>query len=257
MSDADPPPPTAELIARARSFFAANEPPVPAKPAATVILLRDAAEGLEVFLIRRHGAMSFAAGMHVFPGGVVDPADAVGRETAEALTQAAIRETFEETGVLLATGSVDQRAALEADRLALIGHRTTLDEVVARHGLVPRPDWLRAWSHWITPEFEPRRYDTWFYVALTPFDQDPREVGGESDAALWATPANALAAQRRGEWLLMPPTEITLRGLSGYACATDAFASAASRRITAILPTIDLDAALPRFVFTEMTVHRP
>jgi 8-oxo-dGTP pyrophosphatase MutT (NUDIX family) len=257
MSDADPPPPTAELIARARSFSAADTPPVPAKPAATVVLLRDAAEGLEVFLIRRHGAMSFAAGMHVFPGGVVDPADAVGRGAAEALTQAAIRETFEETGVLLATGSVDQPAALEADRLALIGHRTTLDDVVARHGLAPRPDWLRAWSHWITPEFEPRRYDTWFYVALKPFDQDPRDVGGESDAAHWATPANALAAQQRGDWLLLPPTEITLRELSAHACAKDAFAAAAGRRIRPILPTIDLDAAPPRFVFTEMPVRRP
>jgi 8-oxo-dGTP pyrophosphatase MutT (NUDIX family) len=255
MSDADPPP-TAELVARARSFSAAKIPPAPARPAATVILLRDTTEGLEVFLIRRHAAMSFAGGMYVFPGGVVDPADVVGRGIAEALVQAAIRETFEETGLLLATGSVDQPAALEADRLALIGHRTTLDEVVGRHGLVPRSDWLRAWSHWITPDFEPRRYDTWFYVALKPFDQDPREVGGESDAALWATPANALAAQQRGEWLLMPPTEITLRGLSSYACATDAFAAAATRRIAPILPRIDLDAEPPRFVFTEMPVRR-
>lgn len=269
MPDVDLPPPTAALVERARAFRDAGQLQVPAKPSATVILLRDGLSagsaggpgaavdpvepgaGLEVFMIRRHVAMSFAAGMHVFPGGVVDPADGVGRGDDDALVVAAIRETFEESGVLLATGPVGDPGALEADRLALIAHQATLDEVLARHGLVLRPQSLRRWAHWITPEFEPRRYDTSFYVALAPSDPryEARYVGGESDAAQWVRPSAALAAQHRGEWVLMPPTEMTLRELADFVTAADAFAAAEHRNIRPLLPTVDLDADPPTFVF--------
>lgn len=243
------PPPAPELVERARAFRDAGVAPAPAKASATVILLRDrAGAGVEVFMIRRLVAMSFAGGMHVFPGGVVDPADAIRRSADEAVVVAAIRETFEETGLLLASGPAPDADALEADRLALVSHEVTFDDVLARHALAPRPDWLRAWSRWVTPEFEPRRYDTHFFVALQPRAHDARHVGGESDAATWVTPADALAASARGDWLLMPPTATTLRELLPYPRAAEVFEAAAQRVVGPLQVSIDLDADPPRFV---------
>lgn len=225
-------------------------------------------------MIRRVSALTFAAGMHVFPGGVVDPSDyPAGVEPAAvdaallnaavldaallnaALLNAAVRETFEETGVLLAGSEAQPDAELleaellEAERLALIAHETSLVDVLARHRLSMRRDALRPWAHWITPDFEPRRYDTRFFVAVAPRGQDPRHVGGEADAAGWVRPADALAAQRAGEWLLLPPTETTLRELSPFTTADDAFAAAARRDVRPLCVSIDLDADPPVFVF--------
>jgi len=238
--------PTPDLIERARAFQQSGQTPARAKPSATVVLLRDGADGLEVFMIRRLLAMAFAGGMHVFPGGVVDPAD-------ETPVMTAIRETFEESGVLLATGNPDDTALLESDRLALIEHRTTLAEVLARHHLVADTDCLRPWSRWITPDFEPRRYDTHFFVALAPRGQDARDMGGESDAAEWVTPANAIAAARRQEWLLMPPTETTLRELLPYPSAAKAFDAAARRDVRPLHASIDLAVDPPVFFFRTTT----
>jgi len=255
MSDADQaprarslPPPSPELVARARAFRDAGGQAAPAKPSATVILLRDGIAGPEVFMIRRLTAMAFAGGMHVFPGGVVDPADAASGDAEAALAVAAIRETFEETGILLADGPPADPEILEADRLALIAHRVTFAGVCARHGLTPRPHDLRSWAHWVTPDFEPRRYDTRFFVAIAPGSQVARDVGGESDAAAWVTPAKALEACANREWLLMPPTETTLRELLDFACAADIFESAALRDVRPLRTSIDLDRDPPRFV---------
>jgi 8-oxo-dGTP pyrophosphatase MutT (NUDIX family) len=255
--------PTPEIIERATAFREAGASPVAAKPSATVIVLRDAVQAVdaldsvdaaaavdavEVFMIRRLVAMSFAGGMHVFPGGVVDPADRIGRDADAALATAAIRETFEESGLLFATGTAHDVAALEADRLALIRHCATLDDVLSRHRLQPRLDLLRPWSRWITPDFEPRRYDTGFFVATAPPGQDARDVGGESDAAEWVTPAYALAAAARGEWLLMPPTEATLHELVGYRSAADVFEAALRRDVCPVHADIDLGVDPPVFV---------
>jgi len=250
-----------EFVERAREFRAAGLSVAPAKPSATVMLLRDSANGLEVFMIRRQVSMRFAGGMHVFPGGGVDPADRDGRDTDGALVTAAIRETFEESGVLLASeapadpaGSAPHAdpadpAALEADRIALVEHRIALDSVLARHGLVAQPTWLRPWSRWITPDFEPRRYDTLFFVALARPGQEARDMGGESDAAEWIAPAKALAAQAKHEWLLMPPTATTLRELLPFSDAADVFDAASARDLTPRHADIDLDADPPVFFF--------
>ena len=250
--------PSAEMVARARAYHESGGPPAPVKASSTVILLRDAPAQLEVFMIRRHTGMLFAGGMYVFPGGVVDAADHIGRDHAQAHAFAAIRETFEECGVLLASGAdveaaaldaaAPDAAALEADRLALIEHRATFDDVLVRHGLVPQPHLLLPWSRWITPEFEPRRYDTHFYVAIAPANEEARFVGGEADLAQWVTPEFALDAQKRGEWLLMPPTESTLRELTKFRAAADVVAAGTSRDLSPVQVQLDLDVEPPTWV---------
>jgi 8-oxo-dGTP pyrophosphatase MutT (NUDIX family) len=253
MSDVDQPPqpPSPELVARARAYRESGGSPAPAKASATVILLRDGPKQLEVFMIRRHMGMVFAGGMYVFPGGVVDAADHVGRDHAQAHAFAAIRETFEECGVLLALGPKADPTKLEADRLALIEHRATFDEVLAQHRAVAQPNLLRPWSRWITPDFEPRRYDTHFYVAIAPAQEDARFVGGEADAAQWVAPELAVGAHERGEWLLMPPTEWTLRELATFTSAADVFAVGAGRNLTPVQVRIEFDTEPPRWVVIE------
>ena len=210
------------------------------------MLLRDGADGLEVFMLRRHSAMATSAGRHVFPGGLVDAADYGNRTADEAFVIAAIRETFEETGVLMATSNTGQQLDLEAERIALVAHQTTFDDVLARHNLTAELDALRPWSHWITPLYEPRRYDTRFFVARVHDGIDTREVAdGEADLAAWVRPADALAT---ADVLLMPPTEVTLRELNTYESAAAVWAAASQRRVTPILIAIDLDTIPPHFV---------
>src|SRR5665213_2760597 len=156
---------------------------------------------------------------------------------------------YRESGGSPAPANLDP-TKLEADRLALIEHRATFDEVLARHGAVAQPQLLRPWSRWITPDFEPRRYDTHFYVALVPA-QDARFVGGEADAAQWVAPEFAVGAQKSGAWLLMPPTEWTLRELSTFTSAADVFAAGNRRDLTPVRVRIDLDSEPPRWVVID------
>lgn len=259
---AGPPP---ELADRARSYLAGELEPVRPRHAATVVLVRDAVGGgLEVFLLRRVASMAFAPGMHVFPGGGVDPRDegpgqrwsgpgpdAWGRAVgavpglARSLVCAAVRETFEESGVLLAGASAAEvvadttDAAWEEDRLALVARSLSLRELLGRRDLVLRSDLLRAWTHWVTPEFEPHRYDTRFFLAALPRGQQARDVGGEADRVLWVRPADALAAHRRGEMAMMPPTLVTLGDLVDTASVEQALAT--PRRLAPILPRAVLE----------------
>lgn len=227
---------------------------VPARPAATVMLLRPSAAdgavgGMEVLLMRRVESMGFAPGAFVFPGGGVDERDADGNlpwtgpgpaewaerlgtdiSMARALVCAAVRETFEETGVLLA--SEPERADEDAitvdtatedwehDRLGLIDRSRSFTEVLSRRGLVLRSEWLRAWSRWITPESEKRRYDTYFFVAELPPGQAPRDVGGEADLTQWCDPATVQDEWTAGRMPMLPPTvascaEVADRGTLG------------------------------------------
>ena len=234
------------MLERARAFADAGESATAAVASATVMLLRDGAEGLEVFMLRRHSAMATSAGRHVFPGGLVDAADYGDRTADDAYVIAAIRETFEETGVLMATSEEAQLLDLEGERLALVAHETTLDEVLGRHNLTADYDALRPWSHWITPLYEPRRYDTRFFVARVRDGIDTREIAdGEADYAAWLRPADVLA---NPDVRLMPPTDVTLRELNTYKFAADVWAAASQRPVTPILIAIDLDATPPHFV---------
>jgi 8-oxo-dGTP pyrophosphatase MutT (NUDIX family) len=214
---------------------------VAARDAATVILLRDAAAGPEVYLLRRLGSMSFAPGAYVFPGGKVDDRDAEGGHgwagaspdelapalgvpaaAAAALIRAAVRETFEECGVLLAGPSPDSVVATvtgpdwAADQEALSAGSLSLAELLIRRQLVLRADLLRPWSRWITPEAEARRYDTRFFVATMPAGQQAAGGTGESDRAAWLRPAAALEAAEAGQLTMLPPTRITLGELAAY-----------------------------------------
>jgi 8-oxo-dGTP pyrophosphatase MutT (NUDIX family) len=238
--------------------------PSPTRDAATIVLLRDGAPGLEAYLLRRVSSMAFAAGMHVFPGGRVDPED-TGAHTewygtrpqdwtgvlsadprlAHGLVCAAVRETFEESGVLLAGAGPDDVADVssadwEADRLALIDRQVSLSGLLQRRGLGLRADLLRPWAHWITPEIEPRRYDTRFFVAALPPGQRTRDVGGEADASMWLTPGEALDRHGRGQLEMLPPTVITLTELSEYATTAKVMAAAVERDIAPVLPKIVL-----------------
>ncbi|MBR8741987.1 NUDIX hydrolase [Nocardiopsis sp. MG754419] len=228
-----------------------NDVVAQARPAATVMLLRPvvdtagAPEGrpMEVLLMRRVPSMGFAPGAYVFPGGLVDERDADGDlpwtgpsprdwagilgvdvPMARALVCAAVRETFEETGVLLAgepghagdTGlTLDTSGEdWERDRLDLIDHACSFTEVLSRRGLVLRSEWLRAWSRWVTPTRQPRRYDTWFFTAELPPGQSPRDVGGEADHSRWVDPGVVAPEWEAGRMPMLPPTVIACAELA-------------------------------------------
>ena len=256
-----------DLVAHARAYAADLRSPVEAKAAATTVLLRDTDAGPEVYLLRRHAQMPFAAGMYAFPGGRVDPRDADtaigwagptpaqwGRRlscdapTAQSLVCAAVRETFEESGVLLAGPTpgavVDDTtgADWESDRHRLVERSLAFADMLNRRELVLRSDLLGAWAHWITPSFEPRRYDTRFFVAQLPTGQRARDVSGEADRVAWMRPADAVAGSEAGELAMLPPTYSTLRELAGLSSGADALTAAAGRTITAIEPDVRLDA---------------
>jgi 8-oxo-dGTP pyrophosphatase MutT (NUDIX family) len=240
-------------------------PPAP-RDAATVMVLRSSGVGVEVLMLRRVAAMKFAPGAYVFPGGSVDPADsdpAVGwhgpdpaefgarlgasAEMARALVSAAVRETFEESGVLLAGPpgggplAVPSGPAWEADREALAAGAVTLAGLLSRRGLVLRADLLVPWARWITPEGEPRRFDARFFAAALPAGQVPTGHAAESDHIAWLRPADAIAAARAGEISLFPPTAATLNDF--------AVADSAGDDVSAILGRPPLiEPVMPRLV---------
>jgi 8-oxo-dGTP pyrophosphatase MutT (NUDIX family) len=239
--------------------------PVPIRQAATVLLLRDGAHGLEVYLLRRTKGMPFAGGMTAYPGGGVDPRDgdtdvawvgpAAGEwatawgceeRTARELVCAAVRETFEEAGVLLA-GPADGAGVVpdvsgddwEAQRQALLARELSMAELLAGRGLALRADLLRPYAHWITPPGELRRYDTKFFTALMPVGQEARDVSGEADEAIWTTPSAALAEYAAGARPMLPPTVHTLGQLEPFADAGSAMAGSPPAPLEPISPTFE------------------
>ncbi|HEY2792669.1 MAG TPA: NUDIX hydrolase [Micromonosporaceae bacterium] len=229
---ADLPP---KLVAHAREFFASGAEPVVPKLAATVLLLRPQADGYQVHAIRRVPTMPFAPGMYAFPGGTVDPRDAgadlrwagpseswwaerLGQpeRAAQAIVCAAVREIFEEAGVLLAGPSETDVIGdvsgddWEAARAALVDRRLGFADFLNERKLMLRADLLAPWSRWITPEFEPRRYDTYFFLARLPQGQRTRNVGGEADVVTWLRPGEA------DELPMLPPTRMTLDQVAAF-----------------------------------------
>ena len=245
----------------AREVLSGRQPPAVPRDAATVMLVRPAAAGLEVYMLRRQATMAFAPGAYVFPGGSVDARDAdeevswTGPDAAEwgrifaappslarALVCAAVRETFEESGVLLAGESPESVVAdttsdeWEADRQALLDRSISLGELLTRRRLVLRADLLRPWSRWITPVVEPRRFDTRFFAAALPPGQRTRDVGGEASEVTWVRPAAALAAGRRGEIRLFPPTVVSLSELAE--CGDVHTVLSGPREVAPIIPEV-------------------
>lgn len=266
-----------KIAERAREIAAGRLTPAVPRDAATVMLLRDG-PGVEAYLMRRTRTMDFAPGACVFPGGSVDEPDAdpeigwggpppaqvadrlgTSPERARALVCAAVRETFEESGVLLAGPSpaavVDDSAALAQARHALLEGRTSFGELLGRLGLMLRADLLTPWGRWITPEASPRRFDTWFFAAALPPGQsaalaapaerqdraehEGRPDHGEADSGTWLRPAAALESARAGQITLLPPTAVTLGELAEHASVARILAE--RRVITSRLPKVMTD----------------
>jgi 8-oxo-dGTP pyrophosphatase MutT (NUDIX family) len=237
-----------------------SAPAVP-RPAATVLLLRDhpnpppGRTPLQVFLQRRVAGMAFAGGMTVFPGGGVDAADRpeggqwVGPdpqwwgermghppELGGALVHAAVRETFEECGVLLA--GPDLPDGLDRHRHDVVTRRRTFADMLAETGLVLRADLLRPWARWITPPSSPRRYDTAFFAALVPEGQEADAHTTEAVEATWWHPDEALESWQDGGMKLMAPTYRTLQEIAEHPDSAAVLAAADERVISPIVPGI-------------------
>jgi 8-oxo-dGTP pyrophosphatase MutT (NUDIX family) len=231
---------------------------VPVRPAATVMLVRDADAGMEVFMLRRNMDAVFAGGMYVFPGGRVDDADhaedlepvcdGLDDATASARLQiergglaywvAAIRECFEEAGVLLArhadgSGVVRFDDAEVADRygkerLAVYAGERSLVELCAEERLLLTAGGIHYVSHWITPVGERRRFDTRFFLARSPQAQDPLHDDGETIESLWVRPDEALERFHSGDLGMFPPTVRNLEFLLAHDSADSALDAAAN-----------------------------
>ncbi len=267
------------LVELVRGLQSGEVVPATPKHAATVVLLRDGSSGVQAYLLRRARTMAFAAGATVFPGGSVDPRDTelpaaafagcdldrwgslldADRALTGALVCAAVRETFEESGVLLAGRDPDDVVTdtatddWEAERLALLDRSQSLAELLTRRGLVLRGDLLRPWAHWITPEIEPRRYDTRFFVAALPRGQHTRDVGGEADRVAWQAPIDALKSAERGESAMLPPTAFTLAELSAYETVGGILDAGSARDIQPVLPRILVEGGTLRFLLPHLT----
>jgi 8-oxo-dGTP pyrophosphatase MutT (NUDIX family) len=257
------------LVDHARAFADGSRAPVEPRHASTVVLLRegDGAPGsLEVYFLRRHVDMAFAAGMCVFPGGGVDSRDfdhlvgwvgpspaqwaerlGTDEPLARALVCAAVRETFEESGVLLAGPSADTVVAdttgadWERDRRMLEAHEVAFTEFLDRRGLKLRTDLLRLWGSWVTPVFEPRRFHARFFLAAMPEGQVTRDVSTESDQVQWLPVREAIAAVDARELLMLPPTYCTCLEVFGFAHVSDALAATVHQDLAPIEPVAVLD----------------
>jgi len=268
------------LADSAAKFYDSGAEPVVPKLAATVILLRPSpspspGDGFEVYAMRRVASMAFAPKMYVFPGGTVDPSDsqtfidwagpapaewasrlALPVGPAQAVVCAAVRELFEEAGVLLA-GDAPERVVgdlsderWETARTELLDRTRSLTGWFSESGLTLRADLLVPWARWLTPEFEPRRYDTFFFLARLPTDQRTRDVsadvGGEADHTVWLPPSEA------GRLPMLPPTAYTLAQLAECRSIEAALAAAGDQDLTAaVMPHIELDRDEPCLVLTR------
>lgn len=235
---------------------------VPARDASTVALLRDGADGLEVFMFQRASRMAFAGGMSVFPGGAVDPRDsdaAIGwigdppswwaeqfgcsEDLAVALVCAAVRETFEECGVLLAgidaESVVTDTSAYSKGRQALESGDLALARFLADEGLSLRADLLRPLQNWVTPEVESRRYDTYFFVAALPAGQEADFETTEAVTGRWFRPAEAMQAHLDKQLMVMPPTWTAVSEINAFGTVAEVLA--APRTIDKILPKLRRD----------------
>jgi 8-oxo-dGTP pyrophosphatase MutT (NUDIX family) len=228
----------------------------PIRDASTVILLREADGGVETFLLCRHHQSGFMGGAHVFPGGKVDPSDSgpswrarvdppteeiterLGETDAEVglgLLVAAVRETFEEAGVLLASTAAGVDLASSREELlggALFSElATAIDVKIDSMALTP-------YARWITPKMESRRFDTRFYIAMLPEGQSASHDGTETTSATWLRPAGAIEDMLAGRIKLAPPTVRTLQWLARFDDAKSVIADALSRKPPLVRPRL-------------------
>ena len=255
------PPKLAEL---AKEYDDGARTPVDPRDAATVVLMRTSAEGPVVYLLRRQVSMEFAGGMFVFPGGSVDPRDfdasaawagpspaewavrlGTDEDMARALVCAAVRETFEESGVMLAGTSPENVVSdttgedWEADRVALESRELAMSDFLTRRGLVLRTDLLGTWSGWLTPVFEPKRYRTWFFVAALPEGQRTRDVSSESSEVVWLPARVAADRADAGEVLMLPPTYLTCLEVGTFETPDAVLEATTGRSVEMFTPSVE------------------
>lgn len=228
----------------------------PTISAATVLLLRDGPRGVEVFMVVRHHQIDFASGALVFPGGKIDPAD---RDDAlrsccaddgaladdeRALRVAAIREVFEESGVLLARSRGD-RAPMDPRRVPgltaywrpmLLEQKLGMAALCERENLELATDALMPFAHWITPRARPKRFDTHFFLAGLPAGQEPVHDGVESVASGWYDPAETIRAADAGSRAVVFPTRMNLAKLARAPTSAQALARARDERVVTVCP---------------------
>jgi 8-oxo-dGTP pyrophosphatase MutT (NUDIX family) len=234
-----------------------DKPAVAARPSATMLLLREDASGMEIFMVVRHHEIDFASGALVFPGGSVDPGD---REIATrpelfsggdevdpealALRIAGVRETFEECGILLARPQ-GEGTLVSADRLRVIDQsyraelcagKISFANVIATERLVLALDLLVPFAHWITPVRMPKRFDTHFFLAVAPADQVGVHDGKEAVDSVWIAPNRALEEAKTGRYKVLFPTERNLIKLARSGTARDAIAKARTERVVTVMP---------------------
>jgi 8-oxo-dGTP pyrophosphatase MutT (NUDIX family) len=273
------------LVQVAQEYAEGRREPVEPRDAATVILLRDSEHGPAVYYLRRQVSMDFAGGMCVYPGGGVDPRDfdrdvawdgpppaewaerlGCDEDMARALVCAAVRETFEESGVLLAGPHANEVVAdttgddWEADRAALESRELAMTEFLTRRGLVLRTDLLGVWGAWLTPVFEPKRYRTWFFVALLPEGQRTRDVSSESSEVTWLATQDAVSQAERGEMLMLPPTYLTSLEVAGFGTSAEVMTAAHGRTVEMHTPALEAlgdswTLSIPKHLRTVLAEH--
>jgi 8-oxo-dGTP pyrophosphatase MutT (NUDIX family) len=239
-----------------------SKTPATPLPAATILLVRDAPDGLEVFMVKRHHQVDFVSGALVFPGGKVDKTDrdapleslSDGGEgwdqTRRALGACAIREAFEESGILLArdaatgaTIAAERLAALEPYRGALDRHEIGMADMLRKEGLRLALDLLTPFAHWITPEHMPKRFDTIFFIAPSPLGHLGRHDGRESVDSVWIAPERAIADRK--SWNVVFPTKLNLMKLAASKTVQDAVAAARAQAPLTVTPWIEQGEAGP------------
>jgi len=231
-----------------------DQQPAPAVPSATILMLRQRPSGLEVFMVVRHHQIDFASGALVFPGGKADPQDfdadliphldgADEDANMRAIQVSAIREAFEECGILLARAEGEQGLVDAARLLSLEDYRTTLHrgevslkEFVEKEQLRLACDQLVHFAHWVTPTMLPKRFDTHFFLAVAPEDHLAVHDGHESVDSVWITPEEAIADAKAGRHTVIFPTLRNIEKLGETNTVADALAAAEASTPVMVLP---------------------
>ena len=222
-------------------------------PSATILMLRDGPSGLETFMVVRHHQIDFASGALVFPGGKVDAGDYEVRnycdgidssdDTAVAMMAGAIREAFEECGILLAREN-GSNALVSGERLSTLEHYrdplnrgdVSLNQFLEKEQLRLACDTLQHFAHWITPEMLPKRFDTHFYLAVAPSDHLAIHDGYESVDSVWISSDNAIKGNSDGTYTIIFPTRVNVEMLGESSNVADAMRAAADKKVVSILP---------------------
>jgi 8-oxo-dGTP pyrophosphatase MutT (NUDIX family) len=232
------------------------KPPARIIPAATILMVRDSEAGVEVFMVKRHHQIDFASGALVFPGGKLAPGDSDPRlrdlidgaeaydDSELALAACAIREAFEESGILLARKNGARELlngpevlALDEHRIPLNAEKLGLADFLEANGLRLAADTLVRFARWVTPDMMPKRFDTWFFIAAAPEGQLGAHDGYESVDSVWVTPKQAIAEPDR--WTVIFPTRMNLLKLGNSTSAEAAIAAAAATPVVTVTPWVE------------------